>query len=112
VADLTVPLRDARRLLRSAGQVTIIEIHPFLSLVGAKAHFQHGGDEIHMPTFAHQFPAYLAAFEDAGLRFVRCREWHPCDITGEVPPKVLKRGAQTPVVVAFELCVPGAEIHG
>jgi malonyl-CoA O-methyltransferase len=89
--------------VRGGGGMTIIEIHPFLSLGGAKAHFRDGSDEIQMPTFAHQFADYLRAFREVKLAVVECREWRPIDIAGEVPPKVLKRGPDTPMIVTFRL---------
>ena len=103
VADLRPPLEEAMRLLRPGGRITIVEIHPFLSLAGAKAHFRLGEEEIHMPTFPHRFADYLNAFAAIGARVDSCREWRPCDIAGPVPAKALKRGPETPIVVSFAL---------
>ncbi|MGL5115912.1 MAG: class I SAM-dependent methyltransferase [Beijerinckiaceae bacterium] len=103
VSDLAAPLREASRVVRGEGQVTIIEIHPFMSLGGAKAHFRDGTQEIQMPTFPHQFADYLRAFRLTGLTLLECREWRPMDTPGELPPKVLKRGADMPMVVTFRL---------
>lgn len=107
VADLLPPLAEAMRLLRPGGRITIIEIHPFLSLGGAKAHFRRGEEEIHMPTFPHRFSDYLNAFRAIGARLESCREWRPCDVADPVPAKALKRGPETPIVVSFALrCDP------
>jgi ubiquinone/menaquinone biosynthesis C-methylase UbiE len=106
VPDIVPPVGNAIRLLRHGGRITIVEIHPFLSLGGAKAHFRDGDDEVHMPTFAHQFPAYLAACREVGAVLADCREWRPMDIAGDLPPKVLKRGHDMPIVVTFDLRKP------
>jgi ubiquinone/menaquinone biosynthesis C-methylase UbiE len=106
VADTAIPLREAFRVLRSGGLLTIVEIHPFLSLGGAKAHFRDDHEEVHMPTYPHQYPVYLSCFRELGAVFVSCREWRPTDIAGELPPKVLKRGQDMPLVLTFGLQKP------
>jgi malonyl-CoA O-methyltransferase len=103
VADLRPPLAEAMRLLRPGGRLTVVEIHPFLSLSGTKAHFRLGEDEIHMPTYPHRFSDFLNVFAAIGARFDSCREWRPSDIAGPVPAKALKRGPETPIVVSFGL---------
>ena len=93
------PLEEARRLLRPGGQIAIFEIHPFLSLTGVAAHFKDGGEEVRMPTYPHQFSTYCNAFAKLGL-VAKCREWRPCDFP-DAPVKVLKRGAELPILVQF-----------
>ena len=103
VADLALPLAEARRILRPGGRIAIFEIHPFLSLDGVAAHFQHAGQEVRMPTVAHCFADYLQVFAGLDLHVARCREWRPRDV-GEPPPvKALKRGPDFPLVVEFSL---------
>ncbi len=101
VADLAPPLREARRLLRPGGRLAVVEIHPFLALGGVSAHFRDGGEEVRMPTVAHEFSGYIAAFAAAGLRLTGCREWRPRDLGASVPPKALKRGPDLPLAVQF-----------
>ena len=103
VSDLSGPLREARRLLRPGGECVIFEIHPFLSLNAVSAHFQDGGTVVRMPTYPHRFSDYVNAFVDSRLVPVRCREWTPQDFDGEVPEKIFKRGATTPLLVQFVL---------
>jgi malonyl-CoA O-methyltransferase len=110
VSDLVFPLRDASRAVRAGGGITIVEIHPFMSLGGAKAHFLDGPDEVHMPTYSHQFSDYLRAFREAKLEVIACREWRPADVPGELPPKVLKRGPEMPMIVMFRLLC-GADLR-
>ena len=107
IEHLTPPLSEARRILRPSGRILVIEIHPFLSLSGIAAHFNDGSQEITMPTFPHQFSNYLAAFAAAGLRLDACREWRPIDLGAAAPPKVFKRGPESPLAVEFQL-VPNA----
>ena len=103
VADLTAPLAQARRILRAGGRLAIFEIHPFMSLGGVAAHFEDRGEVVEMPTVAHQFPDYLAAFAQLDLRVERCREWRPRDIGSPSPLKAMKRGPDFPMVVEFSL---------
>jgi malonyl-CoA O-methyltransferase len=110
VAALDQPIAEAMRLVRPGGAVSVIEIHPFLSLGGAKAHFVEGGDEIHMPTYAHRFADYIHAVARAGGALATCLELRPADITSALPAKAMKRGAETPLVVAFDILRPTAAI--
>ena len=106
VADLSAPLAEARRIVRpGCGRIAILEIHPFMSLGGAKAHFIDGGEEVHMPTVAHQFAGYLAAFTALDLSVERCHEWRPRDVGTLAPLKALKRGPDFPLLVEFWLRV-------
>jgi malonyl-CoA O-methyltransferase len=102
-ADLLPPLREARRLLRPDGSAAVIEIHPFLALGGVAAHFEQNGVTIRMPTFAHSFADYLNAIAKAGLRVESCREWRPSDFGGAATAKMLKRGAEHPLLAQFLL---------
>jgi malonyl-CoA O-methyltransferase len=103
IGDLVPPLREARRLLRSAGTITVIEIHPFLSLANVAAHFRDGETVVQMPVFPHRFSDYINAVAEAGLSMAECREWRPWDFGGQIPDKVLKRGPDFPLLVEFSL---------
>jgi malonyl-CoA O-methyltransferase len=104
VADLVPPLREARRLLRAGGAIQIIEIHPYLSLLGISAHFKNAdGEEITMPAFAHPFQDWLAAFDQAGLRVAGLKEWQARDFGTDAPAKILRRGPDWPWVVDWTL---------
>jgi len=103
LADFAIPLSEARRVLRPSGRIEIIEIHPYVSMGGVSAHFRDNGETVRMPTFAHCFATYLNAFAGLGLRVSACREWRPQDFCGELPDKVLKRGADCPLLVQFSV---------
>jgi malonyl-CoA O-methyltransferase len=103
VGDLVPPLREARHLLRPAGTIAVIEIHPFMSLGNIAAHFRDGGTIVEMPTFSHNFSDYINAISRAGLSITKCREWRPRDFQGPIPNKVLKRGPDFPLLVEFSL---------
>jgi malonyl-CoA O-methyltransferase len=103
IASPATPLREARRLLRPGGRITVIEIHPFLSLGGLAAHFVLDGEQVEMPTWPHSFADHLNAFAQAGLVVAACKEWRPRDLGPDTPERVFKRGADTPLVVEFSL---------
>lgn len=103
VSDLRAPLREARRLLRPAGRIAVIEIHPVLSLANVSAHFRDGGTVVRMPTFPHRFCDYINATAKVGLTITACRELLPRDFQGPTPEKIFKRGPDFPLLVEFSL---------
>ncbi len=103
LSGIRPPLREALRILKPHGTISIIEIHPFYSLTGARAHFDQDGTEVNMPVFAHQFADYLNAFHDLELPVASCREWKPCDVGNPAPLRALKRGPSAPLAVEFAL---------
>lgn len=104
VADLVPPLRQARRLLRAAGAIKVIEIHPYVSLQGISAHFKTAdGEEVTMPAFAHPFQDWLEAFDQAGLRVAGLKEWQARDLGTDAPAKIMRRGLDWPWVVDWTL---------
>jgi malonyl-CoA O-methyltransferase len=103
VEALRAPLAEARRVLRPGGALHVIEIHPFLSFGVLAAHFADGDEEVQMPTVAHRFADFLNAFAAEALEVRRCTEWRPRDFAPPVPPKVLKRGPDRPLLVEFWL---------
>jgi malonyl-CoA O-methyltransferase len=103
VADIRPPLREAIRITGPVGRICLVEIHPFYSLGGAAAHFDHEGIEVRMPTHAHQFEDYLQAFGELGLAVRSCREWRPGDVGNPAELQQLKRGPLVPLTVEFWL---------
>jgi malonyl-CoA O-methyltransferase len=103
IEDLYGPLAQARRLLRKNGLIRIVEIHPFMSLGGAAAHFQDGETQVTMPTFPHQFENWIGAFDRVGLVIEDLREWRASDFGEEAPEKLKRRGEGWPWLVDFTL---------
>lgn len=101
--DLRPPLADAKRLVRPGGRIHVIEIHPFMSLTGAAARFSDSRSEVRMPTYPHQFDAYLNAFAGIGLSVQRCKEWKPIDVGNPPPLQGLRRGPEFPLTLEFTL---------
>jgi len=103
LSGLAAPLREAKRLLRPMGRIEIIEIHPYVSMGGVAAHFQHSGETVQMPTFAHSFSDYLNCFAGLGLHVAACKEWRPTHFGEGATEKMFKRGADHPLLVQFSL---------
>lgn len=108
VADLTAPLAQARRIVPPGGRIAFFEIHPFMSPGGVAAHCEDAGEVVEMPTVAHQFSDYLAAFAQLDLRVEECREWRPRDVGSPSPLRAMKRGLDFPMVVDFSFVWPNA----
>jgi malonyl-CoA O-methyltransferase len=103
LADLRPPLEEARRIVKPGGRISIIEIHPFLSLNGLAAHFEDGDVEVRMPAFPHQFEDYLNLFAELGLGLTACREWSPEDVGNPAELRSTKRAASAPLAVEFSI---------
>jgi malonyl-CoA O-methyltransferase len=103
VEDLVTALQNARRLLRKDGVVHVVEIHPFMSLGGVGAHFVEGDTTITMPTFPHQFDAWIKAIASAGFVIETLREWRAKDFGEDAPEKIKRRGPHWPWLVDFTL---------
>ena len=103
MSELVPPLAEAKRLLPPSGRIEIIEIHPYVSLGGVAAHFRQGEETVHMPAYAHGFCDYLNACAALGLFVTACREWRPMDFGDAATGKMLKRGADCPLLVQFTL---------
>jgi malonyl-CoA O-methyltransferase len=104
VEDLHRLLQEAKRLLRPGGTITIVEIHPFLSLQGIAAHFCTSDDQtITMPSFVHRFEDWFSAFKGADLFVVGLKEWFGRDFSTGAPEKITRRGPDWPWVVAWTL---------
>lgn len=101
IADLAVPLREARRLLRHYGTLRIVEIHPFMTLSGEGAHFKDGDEEIAIPSYPHQFEDWFKAFDQADLAIEAVREWHTDDFGEAAPHKITRRKPNWPWLVDF-----------
>lgn len=101
VEALDEPVAELARILRSGGFALILEIHPFMTLSGVGAHFPDGDSEIHMPSHAHRFSDWLAAFRQAGLTVADCTEWRGRDFGPDAPVKLRERHANTPFLVEW-----------
>jgi malonyl-CoA O-methyltransferase len=103
VSDIGPPLREAVRITKASGRISIIEIHPYLSLEGVAAHFDEEGVDVRMPTYPHQFEHYLNAFAELRVAVASCREWRPSDIGNPLPLRKLGRGPDVPLALEFSL---------
>lgn len=103
VEDLQGPLTEAMRITRPGGRISVIEIHPYYSFTGTKAHFHADGVEVHMPIYPHRFADYLNAFGELGLTLAACREWRPVDVGNPPPLQSAKLGPEVPITVEFAL---------
>jgi malonyl-CoA O-methyltransferase len=101
IADLTITLREARRLLRHYGMLRIVEIHPFMTLSGEGAHFKDGEEEVAIQSYPHQFEDWFKAFDQADLAIEAVHEWHTDDFGSTAPHKITRRKPNWPWLVDF-----------
>jgi ubiquinone/menaquinone biosynthesis C-methylase UbiE len=103
IEDLVTPLRHAKTLLAPSGKIRVLELHPFMSLNGSAAHFTDGDATVTMPTFPHQFEAWISAFAGAGLQIESFKEWLTRDFSALAPAKLRRRPPEWPWLVDFTL---------
>jgi SAM-dependent methyltransferase len=65
---------EVKRLLRPAGRLRIVEIHPDRVAAGMVAHFRDDAGEVRFDSVAHPVDALAAALEGAGLVVGAVRE--------------------------------------
>jgi ubiquinone/menaquinone biosynthesis C-methylase UbiE len=67
--------REAHRLLRKSGHLVVCEMHPFLGLQGAGAHFHDSdGAKVYAETYVHSMADLIQAGMDEGFCLEAIRE--------------------------------------
>ena len=84
IEDLTPLFAEARRVLRSGGQLYFCELHPYRQLRGSQAHFveRDSGETVHIPAFLHSIGEYVNSGIQAGFvlqRLIESQESDPSD---------------------------------
>ncbi len=92
IEELALPLAEAARILRPGGQLFIAEIHPYLTLKGAAAHFEADGVKYTMPTFSHDISHFINGLGQVGLSVSKMAELRPTDEAAQKSGKVKKHG--------------------
>jgi malonyl-CoA O-methyltransferase len=92
IEDLSLPLKEALRVLRRGGGLFIAEIHPYLALKGAAAHFEAEGVKYTMPTHTHDVSHFINGLCDTGFSVEKMNEWRPSEKAIEKSDKVKKHG--------------------
>ena len=92
IDDLTTPLSEASRVLRPGGRLFIAEIHPYLALKGAAAHFESEGVKYTMPTYSHDVSHFINGLSRASFSILNMEEWRPNAKAAEKSEKVKKHG--------------------
>ena len=73
--ELGPPIGELARVVRPGGRVVISDVHPFMATLGLHSRFPLGqGDFGFVRNHIHQTSDYLAAFREAGLSVIQCRE--------------------------------------
>ena len=89
---------EARRVLRSPGQLFTCELHPFRQLIGGQAEFTAPGSSTprKVPAYLHDVSEYVNAGLGAGLRLVRLDEWRDQHSAATEVPRLLSTLWQKP----------------
>jgi ubiquinone/menaquinone biosynthesis C-methylase UbiE len=113
-ADLTEPLVELARVVRSGGSVVLSESHPALRAIGGGPFFRDAtGASGVVRTHPHLYSDYLEAFVAAGLDVRHCREvrFGPQEVALQAPTADLYPEAATgaflgfPAVIVWDLVV-------
>ncbi|MDC0719006.1 class I SAM-dependent methyltransferase [Nannocystis bainbridge] len=73
--DVAPLLASAARAVRSGGWLHIFEIHPRWRADGGRAHFQHEGEDLFLPSYLHDVAAIQAAMGD-DWTLVSATDWY------------------------------------
>ena len=111
VAELGPAIGELARVVRAGGRVVISDVHPFMALLGNHARYPRGQGEFgFVRNHVHQLSEYLAAFREAGLTVVQCREplWGAAELAtlgfaGERPGLLEAAVEGLPIVIVWEL---------
>jgi malonyl-CoA O-methyltransferase len=90
VEDVGHVLAEAARVLRSAGNVFICELHPIRQFLGGRAHFVDApsGEVVEVPVFRHTVSEFVNRGVEAGLVVERVDEWFD-EVRADAPPRLL-----------------------
>jgi malonyl-CoA O-methyltransferase len=91
VEDLTTVYAEAARVLRSAGQLFLCELHPHRQLLGGQAHFTDSAtsETVAVPAFRHTTSEYVNAGLAAGFVLRNLGEWLEPDAPATAPPRLI-----------------------
>ena len=109
--ELGPPIGELARVVRSGGRVVVSDVHPFMTMLGNHARYPRSGGEFgFVQNHVHQVSDYLAAFREAGLSVLQCREplWGKAEISmlgfGDERPGLLEAAVEgLPIVIVWEL---------
>lgn len=111
VEELAPPVQELARVVRPGGRVVISDVHPFMAMLGNHARYpRRQGEFGFVQNHVHQLSEYLAAFREAGLTVLQCREplWGEAELKtlgfGQERPGLLEAAVKgLPIVVVWEL---------
>ena len=113
-ADLGPPVGELARAVRPGGHVVISDVHPFSVALGGQARYRLvDAPRGFVRNHVHMASDYLAAFQAAGLRVVRCleprwgdREIATFEFAGDFPETLEAAVKGLPIVIVWELEKP------
>jgi SAM-dependent methyltransferase len=88
--DVAPLLASAARAVRPGGWLEIFEIHPRWRAQGGRAHFQHEGEDLYLPSHMHEAAAIHAAMAD-DWTLVSVTDWYADPAAS---PKLARRRGQ------------------
>jgi SAM-dependent methyltransferase len=76
VRDPAPALAQAARLVRGGGELAVYELDAARHAAGVAAHFDHGGREVRLPSYAHDEAELAAALAATGFDVLATRRWY------------------------------------
>lgn len=91
VEDLAPIHEEAARVLRSAGQLFVCELHPYKQLAGSQARFTDPdtSETVHVPAFVHSTAEYVNTALSAGFALKQVGEWSDARAGAADGPRLL-----------------------
>lgn len=85
--------------LRPAGELLLYELHPDHHDAGRRAHFVHGDQELHLPSFRHDAAELRRAAAEVGLEVTAETSWYASAESARLSPKLDRYRGEHPILL-------------